>query len=212
MNYPWSKIQRTEFATEAYVQMNENQIAGCMYHNNDHVYEMYQYLQSIDQPYDEALDWAIMFHDVVYDNKPEKEARSAALFHKLHKKYRGCDLDVQEVDRVQFLILETEKHLVTKESYLKGSSAIIKADLHALTDKVKTVTNFTKIMQESMMLYNCTVEQFASANIDFMIGLYERMQVNMEFEVDKTDQQFYNNVLNGIDLTIYMATGLEEGW
>jgi len=26
-----------------------------------------QYLEDTDEPYDEALDWVVMFHDVVYD-------------------------------------------------------------------------------------------------------------------------------------------------
>jgi len=76
----WSRIQNTELATEAYVLMNENEMAGCQYHNNQHIEEMYQYLEDTDEPYDEALDWVVMFHDVVYDEKPEKEARSANCF------------------------------------------------------------------------------------------------------------------------------------
>ncbi len=115
----WSRIQNTELATEAYVLMNENEMAGCQYHNNQHIEEMYQYLEDTDEPYDEALDWVVMFHDVVYDEKPEKEARSAKLFFDLVYKYRGCNMDTNDIDRVQLLIMETEHHKVTDEVYLK---------------------------------------------------------------------------------------------
>ncbi len=71
------------------------------------------------------------------------------------------------VDRVQFLIMETSNHLVTNDVYLKGSSAIIRADLHALTSKFDTVNNFTKNMNESMELYKCSIEDFAMNNISF---------------------------------------------
>jgi len=96
--------------------MNENAIQGCEYHNNDHIEDMYKYLHDANEPYDEALDWAIMFHDVVYDTESEKEARSAELFFELVKEYCGCNLDTNGIDRVQFLIVETKMHVVTNEA------------------------------------------------------------------------------------------------
>lgn len=200
----WSKIQDTELAIEAYILMNENEISGCEYHNNSHIEDMYEHFKNTNVTYDEALDWAVMFHDVVYDNKPEKELRSANLFFEMSKKYRGCKLDVGDIDRVQFLIMETENHKVTNDVYLKCSSDIIRADLHALTDKVQAVNNFTKIMNESMCLYNCTVEEFATNNIQFMSNLHQRMALNI-LEVDDDEKQFFYDVQKGIDLTIRLA-------
>lgn len=205
----WSQIQNTELAGEAILLITQNAWNGCEYHNLLHVDEMYEYLEETNEPYDEALDWAILFHDIVYDNQPDKERRSASKFHEMQQKYRGCNLDTNGSDRVQFLIMETEKHLVTPDVYLKGSSAIIRADLHALTSKTKTVENFTKIMYESMNLYECTVEEFATNNINYMIDLYNRVNYNAE-TVDKTEQKFFYDVLDGINLTIDLATALEE--
>lgn len=202
----WSKIQNTELAYEAFMIIADT---NCAYHNLIHVDEMYKYLEETNEPYDEALDWAILFHDIVYDNQPDKESRSASTFHVMNQKYRGCKLDTNGTDRVSFLIMETEKHLVTKECYLKGSSAIIRADLHALTSKTKTIHNFVKIMDESMNLYDCTVEEFATNNIHFMIDLYDRINENAENAVG-SEQKFFYDVLDGINLTIDLATALEE--
>ena len=35
-------------------------------------------------PYNEELDFAVMHHDIVYDNQPEKEKRSAEFMLKLY--------------------------------------------------------------------------------------------------------------------------------
>jgi len=206
----WSRIQdTTELALEAYILMNENEINGCQYHNNDHIDDMYQYFEDTNEPYDEALDWAVMFHDVVYDAEPEKESRSANLFFEMSKKYRGCNLDTNGIDRVQFLIMETETHKVTKDVYLKGSSAIIRADLHALTSNVDAINNFTKIMNESMSLYGCSIEDFAANNIQFMSGLHQRMAINI-LNVHEDEKLFFEMVQGGIDLTIRMAQAIKD--
>lgn len=204
----WSQIQDTELATLAYVQMNENEINGCFYHNNNHIQAMYQYLEDTGVPYDEALDWAVMFHDVVYDALPDKEQRSAQMFFDEVYKSRGCKLDVCDIDRVQFLIMATKDHLVESDVYLKGSAAIIRADLHALTDKKTAASNFIDIMNESLVLYGCTVEEFAHNTESFMYDLKERMLLNI-LSVDKDDELFYNEVIKGIDTTINLAKVLK---
>jgi predicted metal-dependent HD superfamily phosphohydrolase len=202
----WSKIQYTELATEAYIRMNDNEIAGCQYHNNQHIEEMYQYLEDTNEPYDSVLDWAIMFHDVVYDDKPEKELRSAAIFIELWRNSKSNnDLNIGQADDIYNLIINTADH---KYAGYHNSSAIIRADLHALADKVKTTENFVKIMNESIALYGCTVEEFATNNIAFMSGLHERVAANSS--VDKDHKELYSKILNGIDLTIRLAQTLKD--
>lgn len=205
----WSRIQDTELATEAFILMNENAINGCVYHNNDHIYDMYQYLEETSVPYDEALDWAVMFHDVVYDAEPKKEWRSTLAFSEMRKKYRGCNLSLWDVSKVSGLIMATEDHLIETRNLPKIYSAIIRADLHALTSKVKTIDNFTKIMKESIMLYDCTVEDFATNNIQFMSGLHERMSLNI-LVVDEEERKFFDDVQSGIDLTIRLAQSIKD--
>lgn len=205
--WPWSKIQYTELATEAYVLISENEINGCEYHNNTHVWQMYQYLEDTDEPYDEALDWAIMFHDAVYDAEPKKEWRSALAFSEMKDKYRGCNLSLWDVSKVSGLIMATENHLIETRNLSKNYSAIVRADLHALTSEVDTVNNFVKIMNESMNLYGCTVEEFADNNIKFMTGLKDRVYTNST--IDNQHEMFYKSVMKGIDLTIRLAEAIK---
>ena len=203
----WSRIQNTELASEAILLITQNAWRGCEYHNLLHVEQMYEYLEETNEPYDEALDWAILFHDIVYDEKPEKESRSGRLFVEMCNKFKGFSLRCGEQAHVYSLIMRTR----TREFGPKTSNtekAIIRADLHALTDKIQTIHNFVKIMDESMNLYDCTVEEFAENNIDFMIGLYNRVKQNAE-TVDKSEKQFYYDVLEGINLTISLANSLK---
>jgi predicted metal-dependent HD superfamily phosphohydrolase len=203
----WSRIQDTPLATEAYVLMNENEIRGCEYHNNRHIEAMYQFLEDTNVPYDEALDWAVMFHDVVYDAEPEKESRSARLFVEMCDKYTGFNLRPSEQARVHGLIMRTRTHELT-HNVTESERALIRADLHALTDKVQTTNNFVKIMNESINLYGCTVEEFAVNNVSFMNKLKETMKANIL--VDTEHESFYNSVIDGINLTRSIALALEK--
>lgn len=203
----WSRIQDTELATEAYHLMNQNEIKGCEYHNYSHIEAMYQYLEDTNVPYDEALDWAVTFHDIVYDNQPDKEDRSADMFLNMKNRYSGCNLTEKETSRVIDFIRSTKTHKLYGEGDL--CEPIIRADLHALTDKVQTTNNFVKIMNESMNLYGCTVEEFATNNIQFMSGLHQRMALNILI-VDNGEEEFYYQVQNGINLTIRLAQSLKD--
>lgn len=191
----WTKIQNALFA-----KFVKNKIHGntCEYHNMFHVKTMYDYLEATNEPYDEALDWAVLFHDCVYDNQPRKEARSAEFFLKYSNIHDGCDLRTAEKYRVYDLIMCTSDHVVKPE--LKGSSAIVRADLHGLTNRVRAFYNFNLIMEESMKLYQIDEVEFAKNSVAFMNGLYDRVDTNMR--LDPNHKDFYIKVLQGIRQTI----------
>lgn len=212
----WSKIQNTELAQTAIGHIVRNTFEDqypdseviLHYHNLMHIQAMYDYLDKTNEPYDECLDWAVLFHDIVYDNQPEKEYRSAVMFSDMKAKYSGCDLNLLDEGHVAALIIATEKHSVTYPS----SSAIIRADLHALTDTVQTFHNYNLILKESMCLYDIDEKTFAENNIRFMCGspfggdyrgLYGRVEKNMEKDPDH--REFYKDVKRGIVSTINLS-------
>ena len=192
----WTKIANTELGGAAWDILDTS---DCKYHNSWHVYKMYEYLHNTDEPYDECLDWAVLFHDIVYDDKPEKEYRSAVKFSDMKAKYSGCNLNLLDEGHVAALILATEKHYVTYPSY----SAIVRADLHALTSPLDTYYNFQSIMDESMNLYRINEVTFADNNIKFMSELYKRIDMNMD--LDSTHREFYKDVKRGIVSTINLS-------
>lgn len=197
---PWSQVQATPLARIARKVIDEDS-SHLAYHNSDHVVSMYEYLDDTNEPYDEALDWAILFHDIVYDEKPEKELRSAKLFIDMISGYDGCNLRPAEQGRVYSLIMRTVDHVVMPE--VKGSSAIVRADLHGLTKTLTAFQNFGKIMKESMSLYDIDEVEFSKNSERFMTALLHRMSGNVSVDPDHT--VFYFMVSEGIFTTIKLA-------
>ena len=199
---PWSQVQDTELAQMARLIIWDNyDNRELAYHNWDHVQSMYQYLANTNEPYDEALDWAVLFHDIVYDEKPEKELRSANVFVDMVNRYGGCNLRPAEQGRVYSLIMRTVDHIVMSE--IKGSSAIVRADLHGLANGLTSFQNFGKIMAESMKLYDINEITFAESSEKFMTALLHRVSGNITTDPDHRD--FYLKVCEGIMTTIKLS-------
>lgn len=195
---PWSQVQETELAHHARMTIYGNK--NLDYHNWDHVESMYRYLADTNEPYDEALDWAVLFHDIVYDEKPEKEHRSMKTFVEMVERFDGCTPDILERDRVCKLIMCTRDHVVTQ---YPGSSAIVRTDLHGLTNGLTSYQNFGKIMSESMKLYNIDMVAFAENSEKFMRGLLSRVSANIIIDPDYAD--FYSSACDGIAYTISLS-------
>lgn len=201
----WTRILDTKLGEAAWEILGASQ---CDYHNGWHVVKMYDYLDKTNEPYDEALDWAVLFHDIVYDNQPDKEFRSADLFLKMRHEHDGCNLDFDDKVKVVSMIYSTTTHEVTAPFH----SAIVRADLHALTNPVDVVYNYMSIMDESIWLYKIDEQTFAENNIRFMggnplggddRGLYGRVEKNMETDPDH--REFYKDVKRGIVSTINLS-------
>ncbi len=200
----WSQILHTELA-DVVMDMIETNVDSRLltYHNMDHVDAMYAYLAETNEDYDEALDWAILFHDAVYDAQPEKERRSAELFTNLVKTFDGCVLGDAGKERVVELIMSTVDHVVTKPSM----SPIIRADLAGLANPLNTFWNYSKIMLESKNLYGVTEYDFAIANVKYMQKL--RNSVNLNWSKDGQHARFYSAVKRGINQTINISKMLQ---
>jgi predicted metal-dependent HD superfamily phosphohydrolase len=200
----WSQILHTELA-DVVMDIIETNVDSNMltYHNMDHVDAMYDYLAETNEDYDEALDWAILFHDAVYDAQSEKERRSAELFTHLVKMFDGCVLGDAGKQRVVELIMSTVDHVVTKPCM----SPIIRADLAGLASPISTYYNYSKIMEESKNLYNITETDFAEANILYMRKLRDTLNTN--WQQDPQHAKFYVAVKRGINQTINTSKMLQ---
>lgn len=200
----WSRITEHDLAKDAVGSITYYaDKLGLRYHNFDHVHAMYEYLEQTNEPYDEALDWAVLFHDIVYDEKPEKERRSARMleFNGRIPKY-GVD---KYILRDAFdMIMGTADHIVTSPKL----SAIIRADLHGLTKPESVIRNFVNIMDESCKLYSVDSVTFGENSEAFMQGLYERVLLNVK--QDSAHESFYKSVLQGISQTIALSKMVQE--
>lgn len=198
----WTCISDRTLAIDAVGAINHyTKELGLAYHNYDHVVAMYDYLERTREPYDEALDWAVLFHDIVYDKDPQKEVRSAEMFefNATIPKY-GVNPDI--IPRTKAMILATSDHVAIPEV-----SAIVRADLHELTNKISVVQNFGKIMEESMSLYGIDEDTFARNSEKTMTALLHRVSHNTV--TDPTHQDFYLDACEGILLAIKLAQSIQ---
>lgn len=195
----WSKLIDTPVGYYAENIMRRN---NCGYHNWDHILAMFDYLEKNKYPYDINLDTAILYHDSVYDNQPDKEIRSSELLMDYANMYPARFAGI-DTNKTHLLILDTIDHRIENGSD-ELTRSIIRADLHALADGESTFLNYHKIMNESIQLYGgISRKTFAKNNIEFMIGLRERCCHNMITDSDY--ENFWEKVVQGIDDTISMS-------
>ena len=202
---PWTRIQHRQLAIDAVGAIKHYAVElGLSYHNFDHVVSMYQNLADTNEPYDVALDWAVLFHVIVYDKDDGKEKRSAAMFD-FNARIPKYEIDPIIIAPATRMIMATAYHIVVEH----GVSAIVRADLHALANPVTTIQNFLKIMDESCALYKITPSNFAKNSESFMDALYERVLGNITS--DPSHEEFYQKVLGGIRTTITLAKMIQQG-
>lgn len=197
----WSKVRDTELGMAAYMQLYRNSENGCDYHNVRHIVAMYDYLTDTKYPYDEALDWAILFHDIVYDANPDKELRSAKLFFEMNEAY-GAVSDKDMLWNIESYILATIDHTIRLTAD-DSECAIVRADLHGLANRFTAFQNFGSIMSESMELYDIDMVTFAENSEKFMTELLSRVSSNIITDPDHHD--FHSDVYDGILYTIKLA-------
>jgi predicted metal-dependent HD superfamily phosphohydrolase len=179
----WSKILKTNDAFEAQQLYILN--PGVIYHGYGHILDCYDYLEQNDVEYDEDLDYAVLYHDIVYDDQPNKERRSADLLleHFPDKK------DAAEI------IMLTATHSIIDQDW--RAIQMIKADLHQLMDPVLTLNNYIDIMRESEFIYGITPLEFVKSNRKYMNKLHGTIFDNYLL----TGDEFWNKVNSGIELT-----------
>lgn len=193
--WPWTRVKNTDLFETAHYEIIKNSINRKLsYHNMNHVRSMYQHLADTNEPYDEALDWAVIFHDIVYDEKPMKELRSGLRFIELAEQ-KGCSMPVEDRHLVVQLILNTEKHDNIK-------CPLVRADLHQLGDSVQTFKNFNAIMAESMALYEVDEHQFAANSELYMRSLQNRLYSACD---GKFVNAVWTNIIDGVGATIALA-------
>lgn len=182
----WSKLVNTRVGDLAKSLYDRN---GCQYHNWQHILDCYSYLEHNLVPYNEDLDYAVLYHDIVYDEHPDKEERSA---NALLLAYPDKKLAAE-------IVMATKTHSVEKQGNL--GRWMIRADLHQLREPRKALENYVKIMNESLDLYGGDLRKFAKGNQDFMRNLWITIVGNHRLDPDP----FWEEVMMGIQTTLAIS-------
>ena len=179
----------------------ETVIANALtYHNMRHVQAMYKYFEDNEVPYDVNLDYAVLYHDAVYDRHKGNESRSANLFQETYSYHNIDQPDDLNPDYVENIILATRDHVIHKDSSWQ-EVAIVRADLHELGIPERAEANFHDIWVESYGLYDVSYREYLIKSSQFMEKLKATVIQNRDIE-DITISNFWDNIVLGIDSVI----------
>lgn len=181
----WSRLQGTAIwdkAEAAYASP-----AGRHYHNIGHVLRLYEIAERSGLRYDRALDLAILAHDAVYDDEPEKERRSADWL--LENADEDEDLGV--LASAERLVMSTADHAPSADNRL------VLLDLHDLGDPGLSLANRELVAQEFGALMGVSREQFLPGNAKFMLGMADRIEAGLS-RAPVADEAAFSRIVSGI--------------
>ena len=160
-------------------QMYRNNGGIRFYHNWEHVERCYFHaLNTFNFPYDKELDWAIAFHDCVYDDKPDKELRSAQALER-YRSFGGAPTKASE------LILSTTNHVPYPDPRM------VLVDLADFMDKKTADANFEKVLRENLCLYpNVPIREVLRQMVRYQTMLFERIK---PFEVKSQENKYWRH-------------------
>lgn len=194
----WSNLVSTDLGRNAKRLYDANDLD---YHNWYHIVDCFDFLGKDIYPYDPNLDAAVLFHDCIYDNYPDKEERSKDRFLRYIQSFPEYEEEL-DVEAVSDIIMATSHHR-TSQCKNDLEREMIRADLNSLADPEKCIRNFVRVSKESRRLYKITPQEFAKGSIDFMSRMENIVLENRDHDVEYQD--FWENVLQGVKTSVYLA-------
>ena len=166
------------------------------YHTYSHVLDVTERLPIFLDDVSLELYLAAMFHDVIYDEQPNKELRSAEQAKAFCSRYSEVDSQ-----RVFDLIMATDGHSVKEYLHDEEAIALIKADLHSLTDPIESLRAHLDIIDESCALYDLTPYQASLECRKFM----QEFSLTMRENFNLTGDRYWLKVYAGCKNTSALA-------
>jgi len=195
----WSKLLHSEMGEFVAEYMDDPRRK---YHNINHVRRLYEIANLLNIPYYSKLDLAILWHDVVYDEHPDKEIRSAELLKETAQEYPEWFEGVI-VSSANEMILNTINH-----KYIPQIDPwLIRLDTTDLSYTQQRYENFWLIVDEAKELYGIDFIQAAKNTIDFMEEFYKVAEYNIE-----RDLQYgvWRDIRSGCEDVSYIAQAVLE--
>lgn len=183
----WSRLEDTELwdlARSAYETPD-----GRLYHVFDHPLRLYELAETLNMPYNEDLDLAILLHDVIYNGKPD-DVRKSADFLLKHR---------PDAVKAADLIMSTETHEPCADNRL------IILDLYDISDPTLRNKNRELIADELSNLKGTSRDAFYAGNNEFMSDLRNRIIEGVgSTNVSRDDIEHFSVIVKGI------RDGIEE--
>ncbi len=181
----WGQLLTCELAGKAKEHMMQN--PSLTFHNWEHIERVAWHAQyTFEFPFDVAFGKAIVAHDVVYDNKPQKEWRSAEwLF--------AADGETTTNITAARHIMKTDGHQITDDNRM------ILVDLGNFMYPRMTHEDFYKVMMESMNLYKAKPAVIIDASLAFLTKLHDNFSDDVLNNVTPMERMAFLGIRTGIE-------------
>lgn len=180
----WSRLEGTPIWNKARATYADP--AGRHYHNFDHVLRLYEIAAEKGLTYSLALDLAILTHDVIWDEHPDKERRSADW---LLANAEGVRPEVlrHAVD----LVMSTTRHQPG------GDDRLVLLDIHDLQDLDLSIVNRELLMREAAEITGTSREKYLAGNAAFFAKMLSDIGGNLD-RADAGDRGSWKAIACGI--------------
>lgn len=180
----WSNLVGTNVWNEARAAYQSP--AGRHYHNFDHVLRLYEIADDKQLPHDPALDLAILAHDVIYDDAPDKELRSAEWLLD-RSNLLGPDIAGKAAD----LVMTTARHKPGADDRL------VLLDLHDFRDLERSLENRELLVCEFRDLVGVERDGFIAGNTKFLKAMAADIERGLD-QALKADRDDWQAIVAGI--------------
>lgn len=201
-NVSWSKIfhPKNDMTWHVRDMMSDPRLK---YHNIDHVRRLYMRAGEWRIPYDINLDVAILWHDSVYDEHPNKEIRSAEAVKAVAAEHPEWfeGVDIVEVNK---MIINTVSH-----KYIEDVNPwMIRLDVAELADPDMRYDNFWSLLEEARELYGIDNAAAAAGTESFMKSFRATMAENSVNDYEFMSE--WGQVAEGCTDVITMARVVQD--
>ncbi|WP_310621597.1 hypothetical protein [Flexibacterium corallicola] len=159
------------------------------YHNWQHITQMLRDADQIDLEFDPNLLFAIMYHDALYDGKPDNERRSASYAETMLGWHTPSGVSIP---KVKSLIMSTVTHSLSEQ---EEDPRLIKLDLMAIAIPNRLKNYNQRVIEEACKLHNMQEKDL----IPFRYKFLRRFQRTMLNNYNQTCDPYWQSVYDGIE-------------
>ena len=142
---------------------------------------------------------ANMFHDLIYDDQPDKELRSMVAFSGIYEAM-APNFDDNIYNSARALIMDTITH-----DNVRDDDRMILLDLADLGDSTQAQVNHGLILDDTIALYGTDIVDCARGENSFMNNLRSIAKKN---KISSTYPDYWDKIISGIQQTIHLNEGI----
>ena len=154
------------------------------YHNLEHIRSIFKALDGIELS--DALEFAIFYHDIIYDVESNKNEELSALFCK--NALRKLDVSNDIISKAIKIILDTKRHIPS----INDSKYMIDADIFYFSFEKDKYLETTKLIRQEYKIYDD--KTYTKGRVEFLKSLLSKEVIYYTKEFRKYEKKARENM------------------